>query len=47
MFVYKNTETIEYVKMYPIFKKNTIFTGKLTREFLELRMRNFQGFVLI
>ena len=28
MFVYKHTETIEYVKSRLIFKKNTKFTGE-------------------
>ena len=28
MFIYKRTETIEYVKNYLLFKKNTNFTGK-------------------
>ena len=35
-FVYKHIETIEYV-LY----------GQITREFLGLRMRNFQGIVFI
>ena len=28
MFVYKHTETIEYVKKQATFKKTTSFTGK-------------------
>ena len=28
VFVYKHRETIECVKKYPIFLKNTNFTGK-------------------
>ena len=41
IFVYKHTETIEYIK-YLLVKKNTNFT-----EFLELKMRNFQGSIFI
>ena len=42
MFVYKHTETIEYVKNYPTFQEKYKLYGKITREFLRLRMRNFQ-----
>ena len=41
MFVYKHTETIEYVK------SSLLFYGRITREFLGLRIWNFQGIILI
>ena len=39
MFLYKHTETIEYVKKKHTFKEK----WKITRQFLGLRMQNFQG----
>ena len=44
MFVYKHTETKEFVKNQPTLYK---FDGWITREFLRLRMRNFQGIIFI
>ena len=43
-FVYRHLETINILKVGYFFKKNRIY-GKLTREFLGLRMRNFQSTV--
>ena len=42
MFVCKDTETIECVKKQPTFKEKYKLYGRITREFLGLRMRNFQ-----
>ena len=42
MFVCKHTETTEYVKNQPNCKKKSKLHGLITREFLGLRMRNFQ-----
>ena len=47
MFVYKHTETRKYVKKYPTFKENYKLHGKITREILGVRMRNFQCIVFI
>ena len=47
MFVYKHTETVEMLKISLLFKKNTNFTGIIIREFLRLRMRNFQSIIFI
>ena len=46
-FVYKHPETIEYVKNKPTFSEIYKFHGQVTREFLGLRMRHFQGTVFI
>ena len=46
-FVYKHSETIEYVKNLPTFKKIYKLYGKIIREFLGLRMQNFRGVVFI
>ena len=43
-FVHKHMETIESVKISLLFKKNTNW---ITREFLWLKMRNFQGIIFI
>ena len=43
-FVYKHSKIIEYVNtLIEIYKLN----GKITREFLGLRMQNFQGTAFI
>ena len=47
MFVYKNTETIEYVKKQPTFQEKNDLYGGITPEFLGLTMRNFQGIIFI
>ena len=47
MFVYKHTETIEYVKKWPTFYEKCELYGWITREFLGLRMHHFQGFTFI
>ena len=47
MFVYKYTETIEYVRKYPIFKEKYKPYGEITREFLGLRMRDHQGIIFV
>ena len=44
IFAYRHTKTTEYVKISLLFKKNTKFTGKSP---LRLKMRNFQGIILI
>ena len=46
MFVYKHTETIEYLKNEPAFYEKYKLHGQITPEFLELTMKNFQGIVL-
>ena len=33
-FIYKHSETIEYVKNYPTFQKNLQNSRQITREFL-------------
>ena len=38
IFVYERTETIEYVKKKPTFFKKYKLYGRITREFLGLRM---------
>ena len=38
---YKHSETIEYAKNYPTFSEIYQLNGKVIREFLGLRMRNF------
>ena len=47
MFVYKHTETIEYAKHFPTFPEKHKLNGKITQEFLGLRMRTFQGIVFL
>ena len=47
MFVYKHTETIEYLKNEPAFYEKYKLHGQITPEFLELTMNNFQGIVFI
>ena len=47
MFVYKHTETIEYVKNWPTFQEKYRLYGWITWEFLRLRMRNFPGITFI
>ena len=47
-FVYKNSETIEYVKNLPTFFLDIYkLHGQITPEFLRLIMRNFQGLVFV
>ena len=46
-FVYKHSETIEYVKNQPFFKGIYKLHRQINRESLGLRMRNFQGIVFI
>ena len=46
-FVNKHSETTEYVKNYPTFSEIYKLHGRITQEFLGLRMRNFQGIVFI
>ena len=38
MFVYKHTETTEYVKKQPNFSEKNKLHGLVTRKFLELRI---------
>ena len=45
MFVYKHTETIEYVKKQPTFLENYKLYGWITPEFVGLRMPNFQDII--
>ena len=44
-FVYKHSETKEYVKNQPIFSEIYKLPGQIPGEFLGLRIRNFQGIV--
>ena len=46
MFIYKHTETIEYVKKVAYFLRN-MQTSRLnnSREFLGLRIQNLQGII--
>ena len=46
-FVFKHTETIEHVKKYPTFYEKNKLYGRITREFLGFRMRNFQDIIFI
>ena len=46
-FVYKHSQTIEYVKNYPTFEEIYKLHGQITRESLGLRMRNFHSIVFI
>ena len=41
MFVYKDTETTEYVKKYPPFYEKYKLYVRITQEFLGLRMQIF------
>ena len=45
MFVYKHTETIEYIKKLANFLEKCKIYGWITRGFLGLRMENFQGVI--
>ena len=47
MFVYKHTETKEYIKKQLSFLKKYILHRKRIREFLGLRIRNFHGIISI
>ena len=42
-FVYKHSETINYVKNYPTFSEIFKLHGQIPQEFLGLKMRNLQG----
>ena len=46
-FVYKHSETIEYVKNSPTFQKICKLHGQITREFLGLGVQNFQGIAFV
>ena len=46
-FVWNHSETMEYVKNQPTFEEIHKLYGQITREFLRLRMRNFQGIAFI
>ena len=46
-FVYKYSETIEHVKSYPTVQEIYKLHEEITREFLGLRMRNFQDIVFM
>ena len=46
-FVYKHTETIEYVQKEPSFYEKYKDYGWITRKFLELRMKNFHDIIFI
>ena len=46
-FVYKPSETIEYVKNQPTFYEIYKLHEQITQEFLGLTMRNFQGIAFI
>ena len=41
-FAYKHSGTIEYVKNEPTFQEIYKLHGQVTREFLRLKMKNFQ-----
>ena len=47
MFIYKHTETMEYVKNYPTFWEKWKLYGWITQEFFRLRMPNFQDIIFI
>ena len=48
MFIYKHTETIEYVKKSSLlFKEKYKLYGWITQEFIGLGLRNFQGIIFI
>ena len=38
MYVYKHTKKIEYIKKYPTFLEKYKLYGRMTREFLGLRV---------
>ena len=42
-FVYKHSETINYVKNYPTFSEIFKLHGQIPQEFLGLKMPNLQG----
>ena len=44
-FVSKHSETIACIKNYPTVPDIYKFRGQITREFIGLRMRTFQGIV--
>ena len=44
-FLYKHSETIEYVKNLPTFHKIYKRRGQIARKFVELKMRTFQSIV--
>ena len=46
-FVYKHSETIEYVKNWSTFLKIYKLHGQIIPEFLGFRMRNFQVTVFV
>ena len=46
-FVYKHLEITEYIENYPTFSEMYNLHGEIFREFLGLRMQNFQGIVFI
>ena len=46
-FVYKHSQAIENVKKQPTFSEICKLHGQITREFLGLRIRHFQGIVII
>ena len=46
-FVYKHSEAIEYVRNLATFLEIYKLHRQITREFLGLRMRDFQGIVFI
>ena len=46
-FVYKHSETMEHVENLPTFQQIYKLHGQITRQFLTLRMRTFQGIVFI
>ena len=49
MFVYKHTEIVEYIKKSSLLFKTlrSKLYGCITREFLGLRSRKFQGIIFI
>ena len=47
MFVYKHSETIEYVKKWLTFQEKYKLYGQITSEFLVFRMRNFQDIIFL
>ena len=47
MFVYKHTETIDYIKkLYTFYEKYKLYEC-ITQESSGLRMQNFQGIIFI
>ena len=47
MFVDKDTETTEYFKKLPTFQEKYKLYVQITRHFLGLRIRHFQGTIFI